>query len=68
MKRRPYTEADRRKLLAPITIRSFGGKSWGGTYPVNSTENMRNYRHRLTGPDETSYGYSADRRDLDAIS
>ena len=56
-----YTEADRTRLLAPITIRSFGGKSWGGAFPAN--------RDVAVGKkyNDDRYGYATDWADLDHI-
>jgi hypothetical protein len=57
---RPYTEEDRRRLLAPFAIRSFGGKSWGGASP-------RSYDLAQRQQTGDRYGYAADHRDLDSL-
>ncbi len=62
--RRVYTEADRRRLLAPIAvgclaIKSFGGKSWGGARPTSDDVKLRRTGDR--------YGYHADHHDLDNL-
>jgi hypothetical protein len=57
--RRPYTEADRARLLAPIRIEHFGGKSWGGAL---SDPSDRDTSKRYAGD---RYGYATDWVDLD---
>ena len=62
--KRPYTEADRRQLLAPISIRSFGGKSWGGAVPNSLGLTTKNHRH--TGV-EDRYVQACDQGDVDHL-
>lgn len=56
-----YTDEDRRRLFAPIQIRSFGGRSWGGAFPAG--------RDVAIGRKHSGdrYGYVADHRDLDGL-
>lgn len=56
---RVYSEADRRQLLAPIQIRSYGGKSWGGTATRDNDLKSRVQKHER-------YGWAADWSDLDS--
>jgi len=64
--RRPYTDADRARLLAPIAIRSFGGKSWGGAVPNSLGIPTRN--HRYTGEAASDrYVHSSDWSDVDHL-
>ena len=60
-KPRPYTDEERAALLAPITIRQFGGKSWGGRIPY-----AKDFRvgHKVASEDER-YGDAGDWIDLD---
>lgn len=61
---RPYTDADRKALFAPIQIRSYGGKSWGGSVPNSQHIPTRN--HRYTGENEADrYAHAADWSDID---
>ncbi len=59
-KDRPYTEEDRRRLLAPINITNFGGKSHAGS----TTNRDVNLGKRQQGD---RYGYAGDWADLDRI-
>jgi hypothetical protein len=59
---RPYTEEDRRRLLAPIRgAQTYGGKSWGGAFPRNSLP-VSIKRSSYDG----SFGHPTD-RDLDSL-
>jgi len=59
---RPYTEEDRRRLLAPIRgAQTYGGKTWGGAFPSNHDNRIA----RKSNGDR--YGYVADRNDLDSL-
>jgi len=60
----PYTDADRARLLAPITIRSYGGKSWGGLNPSNYTNGIG---HRKQYADGDRYSHTCDWPDLDTL-
>jgi hypothetical protein len=58
---RPYTEEDRRRLLAPISISYVGGKSHAGS---TSASHENAFAKRQQGD---RYGFSADWADLDRI-
>ena len=58
---RPYTDEDRKRLLAPINIGKFGGKSWGGSFPANRDTTLD--RHSV----DDRYGYATDWADLDSL-
>lgn len=57
---RPYTDEDRRRLLAPITISSFGGKSHAGCSHA-SHDSLRK------GQQGDRYGFLGDWADLDRL-
>jgi hypothetical protein len=57
---RPYTDEERARLLAPIVIHQYGGKSWGGAAPC--TVDPGSSRSK-TGSER--YGVSTDWADLD---
>jgi hypothetical protein len=60
-----YTDAEQARLLAPISIRSFGGKSWGGAVPNSQHIPTRNHRH--TGESFDRYAQSSDWADVDHL-
>ena len=60
-KPRSYTDADRARLLAPITIRQYGGKLWGGRMPYAKDFGVG---CKVAGDDER-YGDAGDWHDLD---
>lgn len=64
-KPRPYTDVERARLLAPIVITTFGGKSWGGRVPYATLLSGAPGRRRNTEGDR--YGNAADWSDLDGV-
>lgn len=61
VKRSVYTEVDRKRLLAPIAIRAFGGKAYSG---ISLNRDDQCNTARVGG----RYGFSSDWADLDRLS